>query len=1275
MRSPSHLLKQSAVAIIVATSLVSLTPLNGYSDGIPARYDTHSHKTNYFIATSDVAGDAAIQRAATALGERPLHFEEDQGRGSRFIARAAGVELSISSTETVIHLRGGEQSTSRFRHATPTAIAGAPEPNAAPASRTRRETSVRMQLFGANSRARLSGESQLTSRSNYFIGSDPRRWRTDVPNYGRVKAARVYRGVDVIYYSSGNNFEYDFTLAPGADPKVLAMRFLGGHSVRIDKFGDLAIATAAGQLRQPKPVAYQLINGARREVAARYRLKSNRDVGFIIGYYDKHLPLVIDPVLSFSTFFGGDGDDVINGVALDAQGYVYVAGTTDSRDLPITPGTLPLPDDILPHSPVAFVAKFDLTNNVLVYSTYLGGSHALLGSFVLNECRALAVDLSGNTYVAGKTDAVNFPTTAGAFQSFLAGNNDAFVAKLNATGSALVYSTYLGSSKSSDSLPTFNNVALDEAVSIAVDRGGSAYVTGRTTGIDFPITPGAFKTTRSNDAILVGEIDPVLQVVADVFITKVNPTGTALVYSTYLGGRGEDSSSGVAVDDAGSAYVVGTTEARDFPTFNALQANMNSTRDAFVTKLSPDGGRLLYSTYLGGCGRDEGNAISLDESGSAYVAGTTLSSDLPTTAGVFQPATADVNLFKSTNGGISWIASNVGIPSDASISQVVIDPANPSNLYASAFNVVFNSTDSGRTWDDPSNHTDADTSVRPTKVLAFDPKKPSTIYAVRQFFFQAHLLKSLNGGRTWEVANSNFPLPVPLQDIFSLTIDPANTSTWYAFISQGLFKTTDGVNWTKRDKGLFDEASFLYSLAIAPGNSARLLASVGAKLFKSNNGGKKWDTTSLGDAFVLSVTFDSTTPSTAYASGAGLFKSTDSGDSWMEIETDLPDIGSIVIDPTNPSVLYTTTLTGIFKSTDGGRHWSAIHNGLRTNASFPPGLISSLAIDPRDAATLYAAGFGSGPESFVAKLDPSGASFAYLTYLGGTGSEIATGIAVDGVGNAHVTGHTGSEDFPIWKAFQPDKHFPGNDVFVTRLNGDAAGLAYSTYIGGSDLDVSSAIAVDSFGNAYIAGLTFSVDFPLANPMQSSFLTTEAQAFLARIADADSSLPPPVILSVSPQAGASTGQYTITLNGANFRSGARVRLGGVPATLVEVTSNRITATVPARPAGVVNVVVSNPDGQSAVLTKGFTYLPIPEIVAAEIEDKVLEVAARNVDRGAVILLDGVAQKTQQRLSSGSSQILTSKKAVKKIARGQRVTIQVRNANGFESAPFSYTRPVN
>ncbi len=742
-------LKTLAVIVMTLLSVHWLTPALQCKSPVAAISGSKEERRN--IGAAGVDGDAAKGHAANALDKLPLHFEENQGRGangSRFIARAAGLDFSITPTEAVMHLRAGQQSAAPFRDARPTRIAGVQEPDAARATpKPRKTASLRMQLVGANRRARLTGENQLTSHTNYFIGNDPQQWRGDVTNYAQVKAEQIYGGIDVVFYGSGRQLEYDFNVAPGAGYKAIRLRFSGATRMAIDESGDLVIDTLGGQLRQHKPVAYQLVGGERREIAARYIVRREREIGFDIGTYDRSRPLIIDPVLSYSTFFGGESNDSINAVAVDAQGNAYVAGTTDSSDLAITPSAFQSRGGIRSVLTVGFVAKFDLTNNRLLYSTYLGGSPGPTGGFASSSCLAVAIDSAGNAYITGWTGAANFPITPNAFQSVLAGGSDAFVAKLNSTGSALVYSTYLGSSKG----PVSGLSPLDEGLGIAVDVAGSAYVTGRTIGMDFPVTAGALKTAHDRDTGLAGSIDPVLLSFTDAFVTKLNPTGTALVYSSYLGGGGDDTGSGIKVDAAGNAYVVGATRAGNFPTSNPTQANLGGGSDAFIAKLNQDASALVYSTYVGGTSDDTGKAIAIDESGNVYVAGTTASTDLPVTAGAFQPASADVNIYKSTNGGASWALSNVGMPGNSSISQISIDPVSPSSLYASVFGRVFNSSDGGRRW---KNTVGQSPSGVPTRVLAFDPKKPTTVYGVMDLgFFFPQLLRSFNGGQTWEGIN------------------------------------------------------------------------------------------------------------------------------------------------------------------------------------------------------------------------------------------------------------------------------------------------------------------------------------------------------------------------------------------------------------------------------------------------------------------------------------------------------------------------------------------
>jgi hypothetical protein len=327
--------------------------------------------------------------------------------------------------------------------------------------------------------------------------------------------------------------------------------------------------------------------------------------------------------LVYSTYLGGSNSEFGFGIAADSSGSAYVVGSTASNDFPTTPGafqttfgggtcgTAPCPD--------AFVTKFDPTGSTLVYSTYLGGSDR-------DEALGIALDSSNNAYITGDTSSADFQTTLGAFQIQLGGGTcfgapcpDAFVTKLDPTGSTLVYSTYLGG----------NNE--DAGAGIALDSSGNAYVTGDTNSSNFPTTPGAFQTSLGG-----GICDTVP--CADAFITKLNPTGSGLVYSTLLGGNNDDQGSGIVVDTAGNAYLTGLTSSTNFPLMNPLQGTFGGgPADAFVTKLNAAGSGLVYSTYVGGLNNDQGAGIATDAAGNAYVTGDTNSANFPTTPGAFQP--------------------------------------------------------------------------------------------------------------------------------------------------------------------------------------------------------------------------------------------------------------------------------------------------------------------------------------------------------------------------------------------------------------------------------------------------------------------------------------------------------------------------------------------------------------------------------------------------------------------------------------------------------------
>ncbi|AGY57615.1 hypothetical protein GKIL_1369 [Gloeobacter kilaueensis JS1] len=450
---------------------------------------------------------------------------------------------------------------------------------------------VRLAFVGADQRAVLRGVDRLPGRVNYLMGSDPLGWRTGVPTYRRVEAKDLYPGIDVAYYGRDRQFEYDLLVAAGADPAAIRLQVDGAQSLSIDPGGGLIIRTAAGALRQAPPVVYQLIDSKRRSVDGRYVLLDRRTVAFAIGAYDRRRSLIIDPTLSYATLLGGSGGDYGAAIAADSTGNLYATGFTDSVDF----RTLnPLQAGLAGNSDV-FVTKFNTSGNALVYSTYLGGSNN-------DYPAALRIDGSGNAYVVGYTNSTNFPV-ANALRSTLAGNNDAFVSKLNASGSALVYSTYLGGSSN------------DIATGLAVASSGNLYVTGYTLSSDFPLLK-PLQSVYGGGAY-------------DAFVTKFNAAGNTLAYSTYLGGSGTDFASGIAVDSKGNAYLTGYTTSSNFPVVGAFQPSLKGGFDGFVSKLNAAGSALAYSTYLGGSKGDFSTAIAVGSSGDIFVTGYTASTDFP----------------------------------------------------------------------------------------------------------------------------------------------------------------------------------------------------------------------------------------------------------------------------------------------------------------------------------------------------------------------------------------------------------------------------------------------------------------------------------------------------------------------------------------------------------------------------------------------------------------------------------------------------------------------
>ncbi len=540
---------------------------------------------------------AASVRISESYGKLPLSFEANNGQQDRqvkFLSRGRGYNLFLTNREAVLVLTKPEQNPK----------AAAKKLAHTPLEQTKskpQSIALRTRLVNANPETKVGGKDQLPGKVNYFIGRDPSKWRTNVPTYAKVRYNQVYPGIDLVYYGNQGQLEYDFVVKPGADPARIRLQVAGARKMYVDSQGQLVMRTAGGSVHWNKPRVYQETAGERHAVEGKYVLRRNHEVGFEVAAYNRAKPLIIDPVLLYSTYLGGSTiDDGLN-IAADASGNAYVTGETYSSDFPITAEafqtTIAGPSD-------AFITKLNPTGTALLYSTFLGGGDTD-GGF------ALALDSSGNAYVTGATGSSDFPTTAGAPQTIYGGGEDAFVTELDPSGASLLYSSYLGGSDS------------EIGRGIAVDSSGNAYVTGETDSSDFPTTAGTFQTTYA---------------VVDVFVTKFNPTGTALLYSTYLGGSGIERGYDIAVDSSGNAYVTGDTESSDFPvTAGAFQTTYGGFRDVFVTQLNPYGTSLLYSTYLGGSATEDSyGGIAVDASGNAYVTGQTFSSDFPITAGAFQ---------------------------------------------------------------------------------------------------------------------------------------------------------------------------------------------------------------------------------------------------------------------------------------------------------------------------------------------------------------------------------------------------------------------------------------------------------------------------------------------------------------------------------------------------------------------------------------------------------------------------------------------------------------
>jgi K319-like protein/beta-propeller repeat-containing protein len=531
-----------------------------------------------FIAITGMTLGASVGRAdvINAIPVLPLYFEPDGGQGpaTQFLARGPGYSVLLADSGATLVLERGK--------------------GPSPAAR------LHLSPVGWNPQSRLVGLEESPARVNHFLGSDPTRWRTNVPTYARVRQADVYPGVDLIYYGNGKQMEFDFVVAPGGDPSRIRLAFEGTDSLEVDQQGNLVLRTSGGELVMRSPVVYQYVHGVRREVAGSYVLfqKGRKEAGgrgaqagFRIAAYDHTEPLIIDPVLAYSTFLGGNSLDEGASIAVDASGNTYVTGRTSSTNFPILN---PVQSGLAGGRDV-FVAKLNPAGSGLVYATYLGGSADDGGL-------GIDVDAAGNAYLTGSTASLNFPILNPFQSAFGGGPTDAFVAKLGPSGT-IAYSSYLGGS------------AGEDGRGIVATTTQAAWVTGSTASPNFP-TLSAFQ--------------PGLSGPTDAFVTMVRPDGL-LLFSTYCGGSDADAGHGIALDPTDHVWVTGQTQSINFPTVDPLQSTLGGAADAFLLKLGPLGGPPLYATYLGGSLGDVGVSIAAD-AGGASVTGVTSSTNFPDTA-------------------------------------------------------------------------------------------------------------------------------------------------------------------------------------------------------------------------------------------------------------------------------------------------------------------------------------------------------------------------------------------------------------------------------------------------------------------------------------------------------------------------------------------------------------------------------------------------------------------------------------------------------------------